>query len=164
MKHTFLLVATAMAFATTASFAQKETSPYTATYSSDFKMGNHAYAKMILDLWKDWDDNEMERHDYMADTILMLFADGGSARGKKEALEGAKKYRAAMSSAKSVIHAWVPLYSNNKAEQVVCIWGRETDTYPDGKVVVKDLHEVWWFNKDGKISRMRQWEAKFANP
>jgi len=34
--------------------AQSNSSPYTATYSSSFKMGKAAYASKILDLWKDW--------------------------------------------------------------------------------------------------------------
>src|SRR5450830_11737 len=50
--------------------------PYTANYSSKFAMGNPAHAKIILDLWKDWDDNAFDRHDYMADTLVMLFPDG----------------------------------------------------------------------------------------
>ena len=67
--------------------------PYTANYSSDFKMGNPAQAKMILELWKDWDDNAFDRHDYMSDTVVMFFPDGTMAKGKQQTLEGAMKYR-----------------------------------------------------------------------
>lgn len=67
-----------------------------------------------------------------------------------------------MSSAKSIIHAWVTLASTDKNEEAVSVWGTEEDTFADGKVERKDLHEVWWFNKEGKIARMRQWAAKFT--
>jgi hypothetical protein len=136
--------------------------PYKAGYTSDFKIGNPAYSKMVLELWKDWDDNTFDKHDYFADTVTMYLPDSTVVKGKAENLAGAKKYRGGMTSAKSVVHAWVPLYSNDKKENAVCIWGTETDTWPDGRVVVRDLHEVWWFNKDGKVSAMRQWNARFG--
>jgi hypothetical protein len=136
--------------------------PYKAAYTSDFKIGNPAYSKMVLELWKDWDDNTFDKHDYFADTVVFYLPDSTVVKGKAENLASAKKYRGGMDSAKSVVHAWVPLYSNDRKENAVCIWGTEKDTWPDGRVVVRDLHEVWWFNKDGKVSAIRQWNARFA--
>jgi len=136
--------------------------PYKAGYSSDYKIGNPAYSKMVLELWKDWDDNTFDKHDYFADTVTMYLPDSTVVKGKAENLAGAKKYRGGMTSAKSVVHAWVPLYSNDTKDDLICIWGMETDTWPDGRVTKRDLHEVWWFNKDGKVSAMRQWAAKFG--
>ncbi len=141
-------------------FAQSE--PYVATYSSSFKIGNTAYSTKVLEMWKDWDDNTFDKHDYFADTVTMYLSDGIVVKGKKQAIEGAKMHRGGMTSAKSIVHAWVPLYSNDTKQDAVCIWGRETDTWPDGKVETKDIHEVWWFNKDGKVSVMRQWTSKFG--
>jgi len=140
----------------------KKEAPYKAAYTSSFAIGKAAYSDIILDLWKDWDDNAFDRHDYFADTVKFILGDSSVIKGKAAGLEGAKKFRGAMASCKSVVHAWVPLHSTDKNEDVVCIWGTETDTYPDGKVVTRDLHEVWWFNKAGKVSSMRQWSARFA--
>ncbi|MEO6232588.1 MAG: hypothetical protein ABJB11_17785 [Ferruginibacter sp.] len=136
--------------------------PYKAAYSSHFKIGKPEYSKMILDMWKDWDDNKLDRHDYMADTVKLFFPDGNIADGKTAAMEDAVKYRNTFTTVTSIIHAWVPLKSLDTNDDVVCVWGQETDTYPDGKVEKKDLHEVWWINKDGKISRLRQWAAQFG--
>ena len=138
--------------------------PYKANYSSKFAMGNPAHAKMILDLWKDWDDNAFDRHDYMADTLVMLFPDGTMAKGKQEALEGAKKYRGGMTSAKSTIDAWVPLRITDKNEDWVAVWGSETDTWADGKTETRDIHEIWRINKDGKVDFMKQFTAKPQPP
>jgi hypothetical protein len=140
----------------------KDNLPYKATYSSDLKIGKAAYAKMILELWKDWDDNNFDRHDYFADSLVMIFPDGSVTKGKAANMEAAKKYRGGFTSVKSIIHAWVPLTSTDRKEDVVCIWGLEEVTTPDGKVEKRDLHEVWWFNKDGKITMLRQWAAKFG--
>ena len=135
-------------------------SSYTADYSSNFVMGNPAYSQMILEMWKDWDDNALDRHDYMADSVMMFLPDGMVVKGKQANLEGAKKYRGGMKSAKSTLHAVIPLKSTDRNEDLVAIWGQEVDTYPDGKVETRELHEVWGFNKDGKITWMRQYAAK----
>ena len=142
-----------------------QSAPYKATFSSSFKVGNPAYANMILELWKDWDDNSFDKHaHYFSDTVTMYMPDGMVVKGKAANMEGAKKYRGSMTSAKSILHAWVPLTTTDTKQDVVCIWGQETDTWPDGKVETKDLHEVWFFNRDGKISAIRQWTGKFGPP
>jgi hypothetical protein len=133
---------------------------YTADYSSSFKIGDDANARKILELWKDWDDNKLDRHDYFSDTVAMYFPDGSTVKGKKEAYEGAVKYRASQGTVKSTVHAWVPLRSTDKNQDVVCIWGKEEATAADGKVTVQELQEVWGFNKDGKIVWFRQYSAK----
>jgi hypothetical protein len=161
MKQLLALVATLLCVAFfTDCFAQS--SPYTATYSSSFKIGKPTYSTMILNLWKDWDDNTFDRHDYFADTVVMYLPDGTVVHGKAASLEGAKKYRGTMASCKSMVHGWVPLTSIDQNEDAVCVWGTEVDTFADGKVERRDLHEVWWFNKEGKIARMRQWAAAFG--
>ena len=143
--------------------AQPAKAPYVADYTSSFKMGNPEYANKVLEMWKDFDDNQMMRHEgYFADTMVVWLPDASVTRGKAANMEGVMKYRATMSSVKSTIHAWVPLYSTDTKDNIVCIWGTEEDTYADGKVEKKDLHEVWWFNKDGKVTAIRQWTSKFG--
>ncbi len=138
----------------------KTQSDYSADYSTNFEMGNPAYSKMILEMWKDWDDNALDRHDYMADSVTVFLPDGMVVKGKQANLEGAKKHRGGMKSVKSTLHAVIPLKSTDTNEDLVAIWGQEVDTYPDGKVETTELHEVWAFNKDGKITWMRQYAAK----
>lgn len=155
-------VVLSLMFFSSHSFAQSNSASYKATYSSDFKIGNAALANRILEVWKDWDDNQLERHDHFADTVTMMFADGMVMKGKKENMEAAKKYRGGFTKVVSTIHAWLPLRSNDRNEDAVAIWGHEVNTLPDGKEETRDIHEVWWFNKDGKIASMRQWTAKFG--
>jgi len=135
---------------------------YAAGYSSSFEIGNSAYANKIVDIWKDWDDNMLDRHDYMADSLVMELSNGMKIKGKQANLEGAKQHRGSMKAVKTTIHAFVPLRVKDKNEDVVCIWGEEENTMADGKIEKKPIHEVWWFNKDGKIYYMRQWEVNMA--
>lgn len=127
-------------------------------------IGKSLYATMIMEMWKDWDDNTFDKHDYMADSVIMFLPDGMVTKGKQENLEGAKKFRGSLTSAKSVIYSCVPLLSPDKKEDAVCIWGEEEDVFADGKIEKRGIHEVWWFNKAGKIIAMRQWVAKFGAP
>ncbi len=90
----------------------------------------------------------------------MYLHDDTVVKGLTANLEGAKKYRGGMASAKSTIDAWVPLKSVDKNEDWVAIWGSEVDTWADGKVENRQIHEVWKINKDGKIDLMRQFSAK----
>ncbi len=143
--------------------ASMSSSPYTADYASNFVMGNSAYSTMILDMWKDWDDNAIDRHDYWADSMIVYLPDGMVIKGKQANLEGAKKYRGGFKSVKSTVHASIPLRSTDRNEDLVAIWGQEVDTHPDGKVETTELHEVYAFNKDGKITWMRQYSAKPAS-
>jgi hypothetical protein len=149
----------AVIFVSESTFAQ-EKYPYTANYSSNFKIGNPANAKMILELWKDWDDNAFDRHtNYFADTVSMFFPDGSMMRGKDSCIAGAKRFRGTMSSAVSSIDAWMPLKSVDKNEDWVAVWGSETDTYADGKTDKREMHEIWKFNKAGKVDFMKQFAS-----
>lgn len=134
--------------------------PYTANYSSNFAIGDPAHAKMVLELWKDFDDNTFDKHDYMADTIVMMFADGYVISGKDSVMAGAKSYRSSLASVNSSIEAWVPLRSKDKNENWVAIWGTSVETGADGKVNKMDVQEIWRINEDGKIDFMKQFAAK----
>ncbi len=134
-------------------------SPYTANYSSNFAIGNPNHSKMILDLWKDWDDNAFERHDYFADTMMMILPDGQVLKGKAAIVEGGKKVRDGFTSATSTLDAWIPLKSLDKNEDWVAMWGQEEDVLTDGSKQKREIHEIWRINKDGKVDFMKQWTA-----
>lgn len=135
--------------------------PYKAEYSSNFMPGNPAHGKLVLDIWKDWDDNVPDRHaDMFADTVFMMFPDGQSVRGRDSAMFWAKKMRGTLTSAKSTIEAWMSTKSVDRNEDWVLVWGREEDEHMDGKKTTALLHEIWRINKDGKIDFMRQYMSK----
>jgi ketosteroid isomerase-like protein len=123
---------------------------------------NPTHTNMIVDMWKDWDDNAFDRHNYWADTISVFLSDGTVIKGRDSSMAGAKRYRGSLASAKSTITSIVPLRSADRNEDWVAIWGTETNTMPDGKIERNDIHEIWRINKDGKIDMMKQFIAKPA--
>lgn len=135
--------------------------PYKAQYSSQFEMGDPAKSKMILELWKDWDDNNFSRHaNYFADTVSMTFPSGEMVKGKDSVLASATRYRGSLASVKSTVDAWISTRSIDKNEDWVCIWGSETDVDKEGKSTTTHLHEIWRINKDGKVDYMQQFAGK----
>lgn len=126
---------------------------------TNFAIGNAANTKIILDLWKDWDDNQFNRHDYFADTISMMHENGKMTTGKANVIKEAMDYRGSMTSAKSSITAIIPLKSLDFNEDWVAVWGHEDDIMSDGKKQGREIHEIWRFNKDGKIDYMQSYSG-----
>jgi len=134
--------------------------PYIASYSSQFVMGDPAKGRIILELWKDFDENDFNRNkDMFADTVSMYFANGTIQKGRDSVLAGAKTYRSSLADVKSTVHAWMSLRSVDQKQNWVAIWGSEEVTEKDGKKRGSSLHEIWRFNKDGKVDEMRQFSS-----
>ncbi|MGZ3765855.1 MAG: nuclear transport factor 2 family protein [Mucilaginibacter sp.] len=154
MKKIFMAVLLALPFV---AMGQGK-SVYTASYSSNFAIGDPSYSDKILTLWKDFENNTLDKHvDLIADTVTMMFAQGAPVKGRTENLAGAKQYRGSLKNYKVTVDAWVSLKSVDRGENVVCIWGTEDFTDQNGKHITQRVHEVWGFNKGGKISLMMQY-------
>lgn len=145
------------------SMHESENLPYTAMYSSKFQIGNSKFSRIVLNAWKSYDDNALDNvAEFVADTITAELPDGSVFKGKEDFMNGIKTYRGGFSTVKSEVVAWTPLKSMDKGDDMVCIWGNETDTKNDGTVQKTDLHEIWGFNKDGKVSFFKQFMSQPA--
>lgn len=135
--------------------------PYTAVYSSNFEMGDPAKSRLVLEMWKDFDDNALDRHaDILADTAKIFLSDGQVLTGKDNMMSGMKMYRNSMTSLSSDIHAFMSFRSIDKNHDWVAVWGTENTTTKDGLKNSSNLHEIWRFNKDGKVDEIRQYSSK----
>lgn len=135
------------------------TLPYTATYSSQFEMGNAEHTKLVLDLWKDWDAGDPTRSkDKFADSVYMLFPDGSTDEGPRDSVVAhAQNYRNMFTAMRSVVHAVMPLRATDKNENWVCVWGTEYHTDKSGKSDSLDLQETWRIDQNGKVAYMMQY-------
>ena len=57
-----------------------------------------------------------------------------------------------------------PLKSTDKSENWVSVWFTEHRTNEAGKKDSSYFQETWRLNKDGKVDRFYQYEAKTAPP
>jgi hypothetical protein len=140
---------------------KSSSAPFKATYSSNFKMGDPKYSQQVLVLWKDYEQNTLDKHSsWFADTASIAFADGKITKGRANLIAGAKAARGAVKNYKCTIAAYMSLISVDKKKQWVAIWGTDEYTDKNGKAVKVNLQEIWGFNKDGKIDYMSQYAAK----
>ncbi len=134
--------------------------PYKANYSSQFAMGDQAHAKKVMELWKDYDANMLEKHsDYFADSLVVELPNGTRLVGKEAAMKSIKEYRSSQGKVESTVDAWISTRSLDRNEDWVCIWGVEKSTDASGKETKTRLHEIWQLNKDGKVVYMAQFTA-----
>ena len=151
MKKLILAILLALPFA-----ALSQT--YTAGYSSKFAIANSSYSDKVLMLWKDYENNTLDKHvDLISDTVTMILQQGAVVKGKAENLKGVKEYRGSITNYKVTVEAWMSVKSLDKGENIVLVWGDENFTDKDGKAVHQRVHEVWVFNSAGKISLMMQY-------
>ena len=156
MKKLFVLVLLAVPFVA----MSQAHSGYTASYSSKFTVADQSYSDKVLTLWKDFENNTLDKHiDLLADTVNMTLSNGSMVKGKAENLANVKQYRGSITNYKVTLDAWVSLKSTDRNGNVVCVWGTEEFTDKDGKKVKARTHEVWGFNKDGKVDFMLQYSG-----
>jgi hypothetical protein len=95
-----------------------------------------------------------------SDDFWGTLADGTVVKGKEAFLKGGTEYRSGFSSVSSEVIACTVLKSAEHPENdAVVIWGRETDVKKDGTTQKVALHEVWFFNKDGKVFEFHQYAS-----
>ncbi len=134
--------------------------PYTATYSSDFEMGNPAYVATILQgSWKDWETNNMDNmKSWVADTIRAFHSDNTMVQGADSLIARWKRGRAEYVSVKDTINASMAVYSKDKNENWVLVWATEINEKTDGTKDTAALMETWRINKDGKADMLLQFD------
>jgi hypothetical protein len=135
--------------------------PYKPLYSSSFKIGEPAYAKTVLDIWKSYEENRLQdTKESWADSITMEFADGFKLHTSRDSLiAGGVADRAQYSSVVDSVYAWMPLHSIDKDEDWVGVWAMEYTTTTKGKKDTVDIHEIWQVKK-GKVTYMAQYKGK----
>ena len=158
---------------TTATMMPPINSPYPVSYSSKFEMGDPKNAETVLNLWKDWDNNNLANgKNSFADTVEFNFSDGSKLRASRDsALAVAQKIRDSQASITSTIDAVMSVKSlmNNLSprpedqnENWAVLWGEERVTDKKGRKDSSAIQEIWRLNKDGKVDLVYQYRKKIA--
>ena len=145
---------------TTLASAQNIKIPYTPTYSTDFEFGDYKFAEIVLNNWKDYDDNIFKEDNIFADTVIAHFSDGSSIKGKDSLISAIKQFRNSLTSVKESILTYAVLKPKDKDETWVSIWSNEIDVYKNGKTDTIQRNQIWKFNKEGKVTNIDDYTAK----
>jgi ketosteroid isomerase-like protein len=173
MRHLTLLAALVLTCVSFSALSQKKDAKQVSSNTSDrpykvqstnISIGNSAYADKVLWAWKNYDINKMDKMaDLFADDVVATFSDGSMIKGKDNFAKAIADARNSFGSVTSEVAACVALKSpDNPESEAVSIWGTETDTAKDGTVTKTHLNEVWFFNKQGKVTEFHQMAAKDA--
>jgi len=138
--------------------SMKPAMAYEAEYSSKFSIADETYSALVLDLWKDFEENDFERNkDYFAEDLVIALSNGEILNGRDLIINQTKEYRKSIKNYKPTLVSYISLRSDDKDENWVAVWGEDSFTDEQGITVKTDIHEIWRFNKDGKIDFMKQY-------
>src|SRR4051812_38317927 len=110
--------------------------PYTADYSSDFSKGSDSNTLIALNNIKAWEANDMAalKNTY-ADTVTFNFSDGFKWTGGLDSvMYYSKFFRDSLSQVVTKPVAFTSLRSNNKNQDWVEVWYKETSNHITGKI------------------------------
>jgi hypothetical protein len=142
---------------------QSSDMPYTANYSSNFSIGKSANAKMILQLYKDFEKADWSKDSWFDDTLFVILPDGTTLQGKDAALAEFRKEREGLSSAEFTFDAIIPLESVDRNENWVALWGSLKGSAKDSgesAMLLNDFQSIWRISKDGKVNFIRFFNAR----
>ena len=124
--------------------------PFTATYSSDWKIGNPENAAKVLSLYKALEDNNIDEFNkYLADSVISQSYDAIQIKTTKEdVIKKVKAYRNTLKTITEEFIAFVPLHSVDKNEDWVATWMKERVVRKDGTKYSTLYMETWRFRND----------------
>jgi hypothetical protein len=139
--------------------------PYKADYSSDFSMGDAGHAKMVLDLYKMWEENKIDdMKPLLSDSVFVDGADGMKFNNTVDSfINFAKQYRQMYSATRPVFDGWMVVHSNDKNEDYVLVWNRDYYTTTDGKTDSLRIH-AYFQVKNNKVTGWSEFSQKLAPP
>jgi hypothetical protein len=140
--------------------------PYTADYSSKFEMGDPKNVQTVLELYKDWDNNNLDNsRSKFADSVTLVLSDGSVIKGPFDTINNqTKPFRNSLGTVTTSVHAILPVKSIDKNENWVLTWFTEHRTDAKGKQDSVQFQETWRINKDGKADLLYQYEQKNPAP
>lgn len=137
---------------------------YKAEYSSDFGVGDAKNAKVVLDLYKMWEDGRVDDFkSVLADSVSVTFPDGNKFNDNPadSFMNFARQARKTMASIKLKFDAWMPIHVSDKNDDYVLVWYREYETDLKGKVDSTGGH-AYFQMKNNKVRSWSEFEQKLV--
>ena len=135
--------------------------PYVPTHSINYRIGDSKFAQTVLNIWKDYDNNDLNGDlKFFADSVRIEFGNGFIINaGKDSMLLMMKSFRSSLISSKTSVDTWATLKPIDEEGTWVCVWGEGIDERIDRTKDTTLLDEKWMFNKEDKIAFMKQYTA-----
>ena len=135
--------------------------PYKVAYSSSFEMTNNKYSAVIMNIWKEFGNNNFSNFPgYFADTVQLQKLTGEYKGDKDNFIGVLSASRGRYKAFDTKIDAIFSFRSMDKKSDWVSVYGYEYTEDKNGKRDTTDLHELWKFNEKGKVSFICQYARK----
>ncbi len=139
--------------------------PYSPAYSADFSIGDANHSKMVLDLYKMWEDGKIDdMRPLLNDSVFIDVADGMKFNNTIDSfLNFAKQVRAMYKTTRPVFDTWMPVHHKESNEDYVLVWNRDYSTTMDGKSDSVRVHAYFQI-KNNKVRGWSEFQQKLTPP
>lgn len=134
--------------------------PYPAIYTESYAPGKARQAAIVLDFWKELEHGDVRKsRPAFADTVFLALPELVFRGPADSVLSLLHQRRRQYADVQLFVDSWMPVHANDPDEDLVLLWGRQ-----DGARLTKGrdyhvVHEIWRFNKAGKIKALNQYRT-----
>lgn len=134
--------------------------PYSPVYSNSYQPASGKLAQTVLSFWKEYETGDVQHTaGSFADSIVFILPDTILRGNSASVLEAFKKKRSAYTDMQCYVDSWMPLEETSHGDELVLLWGRQDGTTRQGKRIYRVLHEIWRFDRKGKVIQFEQYET-----
>jgi len=131
--------------------------PYIATQSNNFEKGNEHLAKKVLEIWRQYETGKLiTTEKYFSDNVRLILPDKMMEGNRDSVMMLYQKRRDGFSNMQCFVYSWMPVHTADTKENIVFVWGLYDGTRKNGDRDYAQVHEIWRFDKKGKIREMEQ--------
>jgi hypothetical protein len=134
---------------------------YSPLYTNGYKPGNYKLVKIVTDFWRQFENGDVRTTaNSFADDITFVYPDKVISGKKDTVLSQVKQIRDNYTAIQSFVASWLPAQAKDRNDDWVFIWGRQEFTDKNLQFKAVEVHEIWQFNKEGKIVFVQQYQSR----
>jgi hypothetical protein len=134
--------------------------PYAPVKSNSFDKGKDTLARNVLQIWRQYETGNIKSTDkFFADTVRLILSDQIIEGSRDTVMKQYQKRRDAYAEMQSFVYSWLPVHTADTKQDFVYVWGLHDGTKKNGDRDYALLHEIWRFDRNGKIREMEQFRT-----
>jgi hypothetical protein len=132
--------------------------PIAPRHTTDFKIGNAGFTKMILEFTRAFDRGDIiHLKENFAQQLTVMLQDQYLQGERDSVLQQLQERRNKYTYVNTIVESWVPLHAMDTKENFVLVWGKRISTLPDKKILNRTIMEKWRINGQGQIDFIQQY-------
>ena len=134
--------------------------PYVPVNSNSYEKGRDLNAKIVLQVWKQFETGNVSNEAaHFADSLRIILPHKIYQGTKDSVLNMYRKEREKYQTMQCFVHSWMPVRMQEEGDEMVYLWGLYDGTLKNGDRDYKLVHEIWRFDKNGRIREMEQFKT-----